>query len=109
MKKNEPTLHCTPAQFILVYLLASRILTKGIYFNESMFANPTVSADVFKAALVLLSNLITTAKGNTNDKKSRNAASKAMYKLLKLLLPYVSALADGDINIIVSPLKNAKP
>ena len=101
-RPNEPVLHCTAAQFLLVYLLASRIINQGIYFNTTVFTTPPVDIAAFKAAVKALSDLIISAKGNTNNKKSRDSQSIAVFKLLKILLPYVSVLANHDINIILA-------
>ena len=101
-RKNEPAFHLIPAEFLLVYLLGTRILTQGIYFNVLMFTNPPVAVGDFKTALKLLGDLITSSKGNSNDKKSRDAASVALHELMKILLPYVSVTAQHDINVILA-------
>jgi hypothetical protein len=99
-KPNEPVMHCTAKQTVQVYILAGRVLNEGVYFNTSVFLDPTVLPALFTAAYTKFGVLVGQAKGDKKATKQRNDQSVLVYGLLLQLLLYVKQLAAGDAAII---------
>ncbi|MBI3500909.1 MAG: fibronectin type III domain-containing protein [Bacteroidetes bacterium] len=124
---NEPAMHCTAKDFLLVNEIATRVITQGVYANATIFVTPPIPLNSppppstvvgFKNANDLLGLLIGQAKGNSQKVQDRNAQSKAVYDMLNLKLrPYVKQIANGDLTVInksgfdnnAQPQKSAVP
>jgi hypothetical protein len=104
-RKFNPVIHCAPEEPQAVYNLANRVLTQGIYSNNTLFpvAGIPVAANIFTAAILKLSNLISQAKGNTNVITARDEQSILVHGYLNELCVYAIPICNHDkVNISAS-------
>ena len=99
-RPNEPVMKCSAKQFKPVSILAKRIITKGVYFNVAIYTTPNVLKTDFITASGLLDTAITSARGNTAIKQTRNKLSIAMFDLMVILLTYVKTICGHDVDLI---------
>ena len=97
----RPVLHCTAQEYILVNILAKRLIN-GLYATPLVFVTPPVASLLFTGAQTLLNNLIAEAKGNTAKRIARDAQSVIVFGYINELLLYVTPICHGDTVLIES-------
>ncbi|MGD0709757.1 MAG: fibronectin type III domain-containing protein [Bacteroidales bacterium] len=97
----NPVMHCCAVEPQAVNVLATRIITEGMYVNTSLFTAIPVSLSDFEAANSKLTNLIAQAKGNSNIIKTRDEQSGIVHEYMALLLIYAHTVCNHDIEKII--------
>jgi hypothetical protein len=95
----EPVMHCRKDRPYEVYKLSGRLLN-GLYANPDKFPNPKVDKVLFETEHKELLNLISTSKGDSFKKVSRNTKAVVIHGYCLELLDFVKPLCKGDITLI---------
>jgi len=93
-------MHCSASEFHKVNALGLRLISNGIYVNTTLFPTPPIAlagATGFQAAVTKLTNLIASAKGNSNNKGLRDAQSELVHGMMEQLLGYANPICNHDV------------
>jgi hypothetical protein len=93
-------LHCSASEFHKVNALGIRLISSGIYVNTTLFPAPPIAlagATGFQAAVTKLTNLIASAKGNSNNVGLRDAQSELVHGMMEQLLAYANPICNHDV------------
>jgi hypothetical protein len=93
-------MHCSAIEYHKVNALGLRLISSGIYVNAALFPAPPVAlagATGFQAAVSKLTNLIASAKGNSNNTDLRDAQSELVHGMLEMLLGYANPICKHEI------------
>lgn len=96
----NPVMHCCAVEPQAVNVLATRIITQGMYVNTSLFMAIPVSLYDFEAANTKLGNLISQAKGNSNIIMQRDEQAGIVHEYMYQLLIYCNPICNHDIEKI---------
>jgi hypothetical protein len=98
-RKFNPAIHCAPEEPQVVFNLATRVITQGIYANSTLFpsANVPVVLLTFQAAVNKLGTLISQAKGNSLLIDQRDTQSILVHGYLCQLRDYAGPVCAHDL------------
>jgi hypothetical protein len=99
-KVVEPVMHVVANDCENVEKLGTKLINEGLYFNTTEFPTPKIPLSEFKPEVLLLNDLIASAKGNTALIKQRDDQSVKVHGLMKQDLMYVKPICIGSYALI---------